>query len=807
MSKTLYLLDGMALVYRAHFAFISRPILTSGGRNVSAIFGFANTLLEILEKQRPSHLAVAFDTSAPTARHERYPEYKAQREAMPEDLSAAIPDVKRLLAAMRIPVLELDGYEADDLIGTLARQAESEGFSMTYMVTPDKDFGQLVDTHTRIYKPGRQGNEVEILGPAEVCAQWGIERPQQVIDLLGLMGDSSDNIPGVPGVGPKTAQKLLAEYDNLDNLLEHAAEVKGKVGEKLQEFADQARLSRDLATIDVAVPVPESLDDLQRGERDDEALQALLKEFEFQAMGRRLFGEGFAARGTAPQEAPQPMQGDLFDTPAASGSGSQHKTLADVPHRYHGLESPGDLQVLWQAMETAEAVCFDLETTDLDPLEAKVVGVAFAAKAGEAFFVRLDPEREAEALAALETRQRDWESGPLQRLRELREAGPVLHRAAEGLTRLQQQLDAQEEKYEAQLQALRERADAAEAMREAAEHTHRETLAARVAALEAAHSKALASLEADLNASAEGRDQVVAQLREELAALTVERDALGAQVDTLQKELAQLTAERDALAETAAAAERNLKAQEKMQAELTDTLTTLKTAQAGLTGERDSLQAQVKALLEDQQALSGERDGLLEKLGGLSSDQTALTAARDGLAEQVASLEAGRAELEAQLAEAQAGNAGLKQAVAEQSAQVAALQQSLESATEAGTAQAAQLTRLQAEAEKSRQTLKALEEAQAAQAAESRGKGQELEAKLHEAREALARTQKQVQAEQKLRQQLEGDLQEQDARVEAALQMQKSLTEQTLRMEAERSEMKRKLSEAYARIMDLESRA
>lgn len=401
MSKTLYLLDGMALVYRAHFAFISRPILTSGGRNVSAIFGFANTLLEILEKQRPSHLAVAFDTSAPTARHERYPEYKAQREAMPEDLSAAIPDVKRLLAAMRIPVLELDGYEADDLIGTLARQAESEGFSMTYMVTPDKDFGQLVDTHTRIYKPGRQGNEVEILGPAEVCAQWGIERPQQVIDLLGLMGDSSDNIPGVPGVGPKTAQKLLAEYDNLDNLLEHAAGVKGKVGEKLQEFADQARLSRDLATIDVAVPVPESLDDLQRGERDDEALQALLKEFEFQAMGRRLFGEGFAARGTAPQEAPQAMQGDLFDTPTASGSGSQHKTLADVPHRYHGLESPGDLQVLWQAMEKAEAVCFDLETTDLDPLEAKVVGVAFAAKAGEAFFVRLNPEREAEGLEAL----------------------------------------------------------------------------------------------------------------------------------------------------------------------------------------------------------------------------------------------------------------------------------------------------------------------------------------------------------------------------------------------------------------------
>lgn len=403
MAKTLYLLDGMALVYRAHFAFITRPILTSSGRNVSAMLGFTNTLLDILDNRRPTHIAVAFDTSAPTARHELYPEYKAQREAMPEDLALAIPDVKRLLAAFRIPVLELDGYEADDIIGTLARHAEAEGYEETFMVTPDKDFGQLVDEHTRIYKPGRQGSEVELLGPKEVCEQWGIQRPEQVIDLLGLMGDSSDNIPGVPGVGPKTAVKLIQDFGGLEGALSRVDEVKGKLADKLREFAEQARLSRVLATINTEVPLGIGPDELLRGERDDEALRELFLEWEFQAIGRRLFGSDFAARGTAPAaEAPREVQGDLFDTAGPSAPAAvQGKTLGDVAHDYTLLD-PADLSSLWKALEGAEAVCFDLETTGLDPLDTELVGVAFCAKPGRAFFVAAPSEREEEALKALE---------------------------------------------------------------------------------------------------------------------------------------------------------------------------------------------------------------------------------------------------------------------------------------------------------------------------------------------------------------------------------------------------------------------
>ena len=304
----LFLLDGMALVYRAHFAFVTNPIRTSTGRNTSAIYGFANTLLELMAKQRPTHLAVVFDTHAPTARHIEFPAYKAQREAMPEELSAAIPDVKRLIRAFNLPVLELDGYEADDIIGTLAREAEPAGFT-TYMVTPDKDFGQLVTGRTLIYKPGRQGDDSEVLGIPEVLAKWGIQRTDQVRDILGLWGDTSDNIPGIPGVGEKTAQKLIAQYDSLENLLEHAGEQKGKLKESLVKFREQAILSKRLATIDTKVPLPFEPEKLLIGPRDDETLRALLMEFEFNTLGRRLFGESFKAGRGGSVSGPSSGQG------------------------------------------------------------------------------------------------------------------------------------------------------------------------------------------------------------------------------------------------------------------------------------------------------------------------------------------------------------------------------------------------------------------------------------------------------------------------------------------------------------------
>jgi DNA polymerase I len=293
-EHTLYLLDGMALVYRAHFAFATNPIRTSTGRNTSAIYGFANTLLELMTKQAPTHLAVVFDTAAPTARHVEFPAYKAQREEMPEDLSTAIPDVKRLIRAFNLPALELDGYEADDIIGTLAREACAQDF-VTFMVTPDKDFGQLVNERVKIYRPSRMGDGAEILGVPEVLAKWGIQRCDQVRDILGFSGDTSDNIPGIPGIGPKTALKLIAQYETLENALDHFAEQKGKLQESLEKFRDQALLPKRLATIDVNVPIPFEPEKLRIGPRDEPALKALLSEFEFNNIGRRLFGDDFKA--------------------------------------------------------------------------------------------------------------------------------------------------------------------------------------------------------------------------------------------------------------------------------------------------------------------------------------------------------------------------------------------------------------------------------------------------------------------------------------------------------------------------------
>ncbi|MBM3837318.1 MAG: DNA polymerase I [Verrucomicrobia bacterium] len=299
MPKKLFLLDGMALAYRAHFALIRRPIFTSKGVNSSALFGFTQTLLEILTEQSPTHIAVAFDTDAPTQRHRDFPDYKIQREAMPEDLSQALPHVRRMIEAFNIPVIALDGYEADDVIGTLVRRAEQEDFE-SYMVTPDKDFGQLVTPKTFLYKPSRQGDGIEILGVAEILGKWGIKETRQVIDILGLWGDATDNIPGVPGIGEKTAGKLISEYGSVENLLAHTAELKGKLKESLEANRDQALLSKRLATIDCAVPLAIDLDALQRREWDAARLKSLFVEFEFNSIGRRLLGDEFkAGRGFA----------------------------------------------------------------------------------------------------------------------------------------------------------------------------------------------------------------------------------------------------------------------------------------------------------------------------------------------------------------------------------------------------------------------------------------------------------------------------------------------------------------------------
>jgi DNA polymerase-1 len=408
MSSKLFLLDGMALVYRAHFAFATNPIRTAAGRNTSAIYGFANTLLELLGKFTPTHLAVVFDTAAPTARHTEFEGYKAHREEMPEELGQALPDVKRLIRAFKLPVLELDGYEADDLIGTIAREACSADF-ITYMVTPDKDFGQLVNDSTLIYRPSRMGDGAEILGVKEVLAKWGIVRPDQVRDILGFSGDASDNIPGIPGVGPKTAQKLIAQYDTLENALDHAAEQKGKLRESLEKFRDQALLSKRLVTIDVHAPFLFEPEKLRVGPRDDETLKALFTECEFNSLGRRLFGDNFkAGRGSSSVTAvydsrktePAVPQGDADLSPAAAPPvppvPTALRTIGEVKTDYRIVSDPADRKKLardWSGQKNL-ALAFDLE------VKGGLRGIAFASQPGHAVYFPFD-EKLAPLLSAL----------------------------------------------------------------------------------------------------------------------------------------------------------------------------------------------------------------------------------------------------------------------------------------------------------------------------------------------------------------------------------------------------------------------
>jgi DNA polymerase-1 len=410
MSKKLFLLDGMALVYRAYFVFIRNPMINSKGRNVSAVFGFLNTLLELLEKQNPTHIAVAFDVSGPTFRHEEFPEYKAQREETPEEIRAAVPAIQEFLKAFNIPVLTAQGFEADDLIGTLARRAEKLGFD-TYMVTPDKDFAQLVDEHTFIYKPAKSGAPPEVMGVPEVLKHWEIEQIEQVTDILGLAGDAADNIPGVPGVGPKTAQKLIAQYGSIENLLRHTEELKGKLKENLEANKERALLCKRLVTIMTEAPLDYSPDQLIRGKYDEEKLNALFSEFEFSAFSKRLFGKPAAPVAPVASYAPPPPkggQGDLFDFAAqkvtsapAEEAAPVYKTIDDVKHTYRAVQTLEERKALAAQLGQAARLCFDTETTGLDPRTDKLVGISFSVKPHEAWFVTLPPD-EKESAKALE---------------------------------------------------------------------------------------------------------------------------------------------------------------------------------------------------------------------------------------------------------------------------------------------------------------------------------------------------------------------------------------------------------------------
>ncbi|MDQ2753461.1 MAG: DNA polymerase I, partial [Bacteroidota bacterium] len=309
MEKKLFLLDALALIYRAYYALIRNPRITSKGRNTNAQFGFTNTLYDLINKEKPTHLAVCFDTGVPTERHIDFAAYKANRQAAPEDLSDSIGDIKRIIRGFNIPVVEMDGYEADDVIGTLAWQAADAGYSV-YMVTPDKDYGQLlIHPHVCIYKPSYMGAPMEILDAKKICDKWDIQRVEQVIDILGLMGDAVDNIPGIAGVGEKTAAKLLKEYDTLENVVANADNIKGSLGEKIRNGKADAIMSKKLATIITNVPVQFHEENYKLKGWDNKELADVFTELEFKTLGKRILGDDFDAFG-APQ--PQPLQQSLF---------------------------------------------------------------------------------------------------------------------------------------------------------------------------------------------------------------------------------------------------------------------------------------------------------------------------------------------------------------------------------------------------------------------------------------------------------------------------------------------------------------
>ncbi len=404
MNKKLFLLDAFALIFRAYYALIQNPRITSKGRNTNAQFGFTNTLVDLINNQKPSHMAVCFDTMAPTERHTDFADYKANRQEAPEDLLAAIPDIQKIIKGFSIPSIGVDGYEADDVVGTLAWQAAAAGYEV-YMVTPDKDYGQLVTEKVKIYRPPYQGGEVAILGPEEVCAKWNIKNVSQVIDVLGLMGDAVDNIPGIKGVGEKTAAKLLAEYETLENILANADNIKGALGEKVRAGKESAILSKKLATIITNVPVEFHEEDFMLKEWNKEALVDIFTELEFKTLGKRILGDDFNSF----QSAPVGVQTDLFGqaveqkrTPASNvqkstapgeaeatdqpGFGAD-KNIHNTPHNYHVVQSPDEIAALVNELSALTEISFDTETTGIDANNAELVGLSFSYKPHEGYYI------------------------------------------------------------------------------------------------------------------------------------------------------------------------------------------------------------------------------------------------------------------------------------------------------------------------------------------------------------------------------------------------------------------------------------
>jgi DNA polymerase-1 len=422
MQKKLFLLDAYALIFRAYYALIRSPRVTTNGKNTNAQFGFTNALVELMNKEKPTHLAVCFDMDGKTERHTDFADYKANRQETPEDLLAAVPDIKKIIEGFNIPVIGVRGYEADDVIGTLAWEAHDAGYDV-FMVTPDKDYGQLVRDGISIYKPGYQGGDVEILGPKEVCAKWDIERVDQVVDMLGLMGDAVDNIPGIKGVGEKTAAKLLKEYGTLENVLANADNIKGSIGEKIRAGKDAAIMSKKLATIITKSPVVFHEEDFKLKEWNKEALKEVFTELEFKTMAKRILGEDIVV---APKQTAG-VQTDLFGNIVPQKTTTIHRTeneplvasqltvaptqadntIADnnintVTHHYILANTPELIEQMIQVLKPHQEICFDTETTGLDANEAELVGISFACQAHKAYYVPCPADKHAtQAILAL----------------------------------------------------------------------------------------------------------------------------------------------------------------------------------------------------------------------------------------------------------------------------------------------------------------------------------------------------------------------------------------------------------------------
>ena len=430
-DKRLFLLDALALVFRAYYALISSPRLTTKGRNTNAQFGFTNALVDLINNQHPSHMAVCFDTEAPTERHTDFADYKANRQEAPEDLLSALPDIKAIIRGFNIPCVELDGFEADDVIGTLSKQAAAAGYEV-YMVTPDKDYGQLVNEKVRIYKPGYQGGTAEILGPKEVCEKWNIKDVAQVIDILGLMGDAVDNIPGIKGVGEKTAAKLLAEFGTLENVIANAEGIKGALGEKVRGGKEAAIMSKKLATIITNVPVEFHEEDFKLKDWNRDALNEIFTALEFKTLGKRILGETFAPGYSAPEG----VQKDLFGNDVKPASGKKKaaspaaepsaakleeastrleaavekgeedlrseegegllppvgKTIRNTEHVYTSIVGEEAIRGLVEKLGTQKEICFDTETTGIDANDVDIVGMSFSVQPGEAWYVPCPPD-------------------------------------------------------------------------------------------------------------------------------------------------------------------------------------------------------------------------------------------------------------------------------------------------------------------------------------------------------------------------------------------------------------------------------